>query len=558
MRLRALTACVFWLLAWPLAAEITVSIDRDPVRVDESFTVTFEAEGRVDDKPDFSPLERDFELLGSTQSNTFSMRNTEITRLRSWTIRLLARRTGEIEIPAIKFGRDHSLPVTVRVVPAPGIQGERDGEIFVEVSADSTDPYVQSQVLVQVRLYRAVNTTGSSLSDPEASDGAAVVEPLDDRTYETWRSGRRFVVFERRYAVFPQRSGELIIEPVVFRGDVAERRRTVLIDPYGNPQYDTSGPASRTVVRRSPPLTLNVRPPAVAGDWLPSADVTLEESWSDDPPVFEVGRPVTRTITLTAARQSAAHLPDITLALPGEFRTYTDRVETDNVVDEHGITGRRIERYAMIAREPGQYTLPAVELQWFNLQAGRQETLTLAERTVDVRPAAVIDDPAPLAPAAAGPAATPATDGRIERLNYLWIGIILFLAMGWAATVWHVWRGRFRDKSGPAMAFDRDAGLRRLRLACVRNDAAAARAALQHWLQSEYGDDGRTLRQLVAGIDGDISAAVAELDQVLYGRGSGQWRGDRLLQAVDRLRRHRPASVEDDTGPLAPLYQNTD
>ena len=48
-------------------ANITARLDRNPVSLDESFHLVYEADSDVDD-PDFSVLDHDFEILSSSQS----------------------------------------------------------------------------------------------------------------------------------------------------------------------------------------------------------------------------------------------------------------------------------------------------------------------------------------------------------------------------------------------------------------------------------------------------------------------------------------------------------
>jgi hypothetical protein len=42
---------------------VSVSIDRNPVNLQESFQLTFTASDDPDGEPDFSPLDKDFEIL---------------------------------------------------------------------------------------------------------------------------------------------------------------------------------------------------------------------------------------------------------------------------------------------------------------------------------------------------------------------------------------------------------------------------------------------------------------------------------------------------------------
>ena len=50
------------------AASITVSTSRNPVALDDSFHLIYEANSSVDDDPDFSPIYKNFDILSSSQS----------------------------------------------------------------------------------------------------------------------------------------------------------------------------------------------------------------------------------------------------------------------------------------------------------------------------------------------------------------------------------------------------------------------------------------------------------------------------------------------------------
>ena len=78
--------------------------------------------------------------------------------------------------------------------------------MFLDVKATPEQPYVQSQVLYTLRLYRRVDIAQAELSEPELTD--AVVEKLgEDSNYNTVVNGVSYLVTERKYAIFPQKSG---------------------------------------------------------------------------------------------------------------------------------------------------------------------------------------------------------------------------------------------------------------------------------------------------------------------------------------------------------------
>ena len=97
------------------AVTITVKTDRNPAVLQESFQLVFEAAGSVDDDPDFSPLEKDFQVLSTSTSTSMSIVNTKITRTKQWRLTVLPLNTGNLVIPAISFGKDNSpqTPLTV-------------------------------------------------------------------------------------------------------------------------------------------------------------------------------------------------------------------------------------------------------------------------------------------------------------------------------------------------------------------------------------------------------------------------------------------------------------
>jgi hypothetical protein len=188
------------------AIEIEALTDRTRVGLEESFALELRANGSVNGDPDLSVLEKDFELLGRTQSSQVQIVNSDIRRITTWTLSLLARSAGRKTIPAICVDDDCSNPVVIDVLPvgqsSHGTTGERD--LILEVSAEPDKLWVQSQLLYKVRILTRLNFLQASLSEPEPSGVEAVVQKLgDDRNYETERDGLRYQVIERSYAIFP-------------------------------------------------------------------------------------------------------------------------------------------------------------------------------------------------------------------------------------------------------------------------------------------------------------------------------------------------------------------
>ncbi|MFM8330862.1 MAG: BatD family protein [Candidatus Methylumidiphilus sp.] len=282
-KLAALWLCCWVLFAHPvLAATIKATPDRDPVRVDETFNLVFSTAEDVDDDPDFSPLADDFDIVSQNQGSQTSIINGKISQRQEWTLTLSPKRAGRLTIPPIAFGSDRSPAASVTVVDGgaaapPG--GDDHAELKLEVEASPKDPYVQAQVIYTVRILLRVNVVGADLSEPALPD--ALVEKLgEDRRYNTTRNGWEYTVIERKYAIFPQKSGLLRLDPV---------QLTAQVEVGGRSFFSRSTRAMRV---KSEAIDLKVRPQPTAftgSHWLPAAELTLEESWTQDPPQAKAG-----------------------------------------------------------------------------------------------------------------------------------------------------------------------------------------------------------------------------------------------------------------------------
>ncbi|HEY7775831.1 MAG TPA: hypothetical protein VIC02_04745, partial [Kineobactrum sp.] len=141
-------------------------------------------------------------------------------------------------------------------------------------------------------------------------------------------------------------------------------------------------------------------------------------------------------------------------------------------------------------------------------------------------------------------------------LLWPWQLLALVCALGWAATlIWY----RPRSPAAPSpkrTGENRAAGsaFKQLQAACASNSAPQARRALLAWGRARVAPaQCESLATLTAALgDPDLSTAAAQLDQALYGDGTGPWEGAALLAAVSRQQRTTDRSAADD--PMLELY----
>lgn len=68
LRTALAVATLLGLAPFAHAATITAQLDQSPVPVNQSFQLTYSVQGSADGDPDFSPIQKDFQVLGRSQS----------------------------------------------------------------------------------------------------------------------------------------------------------------------------------------------------------------------------------------------------------------------------------------------------------------------------------------------------------------------------------------------------------------------------------------------------------------------------------------------------------
>ena len=420
------TACTVMLLAGTLAcvsaadAAISAHISQNPVYAGDTFTLTLSADGGSGGQPDLTPLRNDFDIVGTGTSSQMSMINGRTSSMTQWRIELHARHSGDLKIPTLQVGGEHSQPIDVKVTDSPPANDAKAAaagqHVIVDAGVDPgvDAPYVQQQIPYRVRLYMDDAVRDGALTEPQMDD--TVIEPIgDEARYTETRNGRPYRVIERRYAIFAQKSGELEIPPVRFEGTVADggnargrrshadglMQRFMQGSPFANDPFFSGGlfgDPGRPVRSFGPAVKVNVRPRAGAqSTWLPATAVRVHDSWTTAPPSLEVGEPVTRTITIEADGLTGAQIPVIDTPAPGGLRQYREPAENATHNDGKRLVGVSRQTVTYIPDAAGTVTLPAMRVDWWDTTRDVAATATLPAWDLKIAPgsgAAAVPSPA--------------------------------------------------------------------------------------------------------------------------------------------------------------------
>lgn len=547
-----------------MAAEVKVTVESETVSVNDSFTLLFQVGEGVKGRPDLSPLNRDFRIISTQQRSNVTIINGKPNSQSEWLLELMAKQTGELTIPSIAFGTTKTPEMTITVVEGQNSASQtQDDDVFVEVEVNTDRSWVQAQIIYTIRLFRAVTTVNSRLSEPTSSYGQMFMEKLEDRQFETFRNNKRYAVLQRRYALFPQSSGEITIEPISFQGQITQRSRSL---------FDSFGKNSRAVQRFSRPIKLTIQavPADFTGDnWLPAENVQLHEKWLKDDLTLVAGEPATRTIVLRAEGLMSAQLPEIGAPdVPG-IRQYPEQPELTNQHSQDGILGVREEKSAVIANAAGDYVLPAVTIPWFNTKTGQMEEAVLPERVINAKS----DPNAPAVNETPTQTISNNSDASDEPQNALnsgssayWPWLSLLLGLGWGITAYLWWRDRHvsgtRSVSRqPSSSINKRQALIALRNVLSRDvDTQTAKNALLNWASAIWPEQPpASLGAISLRVDDELRTAVDKLNAALYQNdhtdSPNAWDREKLLIAVENFDAASDAQSQNNAleGRLEPL-----
>ena len=561
-RIHGFTLAIILLMAFSVAqaATVTAKLDRSSAVVGETVTLvlqTTDTDQSLD--TDLSVLATDFDVLNRRSETQMSFVNGRQTASVRLVITLEPKHEGNLLIPALKFPGASSEPLYLKVSAAPALAAGDAEPVFIEVTVqpESAPYFVLAQISLTVRIFYQANLTEAAINPPAPLQ--ASVRLLDEVPYQSDRNGERYRVLERRYAIFPERSGTLTIPPMQLSGRLIERPSDRLWQPTVR---------GRRVRVESEPLMLEIspRPTGFTGDfWLPARRVTLSQQISDNEKLH-VGEPVTRTVIVDAQGLEEHMLEEPVWPEVPATRIYPDQPQGISRDDGEWVLGHREFRYAVVPEEAGELVLPKIRLDWWDTVANRQRTAVLPEHRVTVLPSELSQTVATQPPAASVLPDTltglPVANSNSRGNSTLWKVSTVAFAILWLLTLLFFFRrGPVVDPvagTNGAVSLDEKVLLKQFQRACQKGDASAARKNLAQWIRNYAPQSMRgSMRDFgVACGEPALQAGIGELDVYGFADGSNNgWQGDGLWNAFRTWQQHLQNPRKPRIGNKPDLYK---
>lgn len=400
------------------AAQTKINVDApNMVAVDEQFNVTFIIEGT--DRPasfSWAPGD-DFTLVWGPQKgestsvsivNGKRSKSSQYTYTYTYTYIIAPKKTGKFELAAatarIKGETISSGTVSVEVLSggssSSGSSGNSSsgssqtsrsgnissGDLFMKFTVNHTNAVIGEPLTAELKLYQRVDIAGFEGAKFPSFNGFWSQETAAPSNIEFKREevdGQLYnTALLRRYVLIPQQAGDLVIDPAELVCLVNVRTQS-----RGNSIFDAFFDDNTTTVRKrvtTPAVHVHVRnlpagAPADFGGGVGNFRISARLSKNQ----LKTHEATSLIVTVTGkGNVSLLEAPKINF--PPDLEVYDTKTTENTDKSTGGTSGSKVFEYPFIPRSHGDFTIGPVEYSYYDINAGKYETVTAAPVTFTV------------------------------------------------------------------------------------------------------------------------------------------------------------------------------
>ncbi len=539
---------------------LSVTVDKMQVVEGHSLALKVRFKGKVSGQPDFGRLQTDFELMQTFHSKQLVVTNGVREDITQWTLLLMPRKKGKATVPSISLNGHHSEAIDITVTAAGSSSSGKDKpSVFFTAHIDETSPIVQSQVIYLVRLYyQAHRLYDGVLTLPQMQD--ALVQELGEKRYQTQRDGMTFDVLERKYALFPQKSGKMTVQGPELKAmlkNADDWDIEPMIAAGLSVQFGGQGKPIRVQAKS---LSLDVQPASEKSKlWLPAQSIRISDHWQHEPTPM-VGKPITRTVTIQAVGLMAEQLPEVTLESISGVQHYRDTPKLSNRNQDDQVLGTRIETITYIPTREGRLSIPSFKIDWWHTANQKRKTTTLSGKQWEIvaNPDAKTQEQMSKPDTLDTPQPKKEEPVEISENNpWMWAALtgaslwILTLIVWWCRSREFKWPLKPQRKENPSNV------IAQVKIACDKRDPRGCEQALLAWAKLHWIDSPPlSLGELQQYVSTSLSDAIKELAQNIYAPKSLKWQGSHALwhafEGFLKQKREKNKDRQEDLPPLNP------
>ncbi|AOW78020.1 hypothetical protein A3Q34_14915 [Colwellia sp. PAMC 20917] len=516
------------------ATQISATIDKNPIVVNESFILKITIDDDVDTNAlNTSALLKDFVVGRTSVSSQTSMVNFKTTQTTTWSTLLIGKSAGDYIIPPFTIAGINSQAIKVQILAENHPLADKQQDIFITTEISTKEVYVQQQLTLTVKLHFAAELKRGSLSEPTL-ESASITQIGKDKEEDTIINGRRYRVIERTYAISPKNSGEFTLKSPLFSGEI------LVPSTRRNNMFSFSETKPVSVIGDEIQLFVRPIPETFQGTWLPSNLLAIHQDWQPDVATFKVGEPITRIITLTAAGLSEEQLPLLEMTVPKGLKVYPDQAQLHTGMSSGHLVSQKVRNFAIVASKPGEYQLPEISVPWWNTVTNRYQVATIAAQKITVLPNSELNAAPAVMKNQQNKALIPTETIVITQASWLqWLFLTLWLL---TALAWFISAKRSRPLAVKTTKIDNRNNNPYLSLlaACKKNQGLEVLALISPWINTLQAKAGNKITAtlddaLIEINDNKFQDEIELLQQCYYGKEQKTWQGNALTSLIQAI-----------------------
>lgn len=261
-------------------------------------------------------------------------------------------------------------------------------DVYITASVNNTKPYLGEQIIVTYKIYTKVPVSNLAIEKLSSFNGFWSKSLMDDngqyRQSTEVINGEEYVTAEiNKVALFPQKTGELVIEPAEIsctaqlRVKNTTRRSNDPFDSFFNDPFFNRNVKNVTTKLKSKALNIDVQP-------LPQQN--KPKDFTGAVGEFKFTSQIDRTnlmandaLNITVEISGRGNIDLITLpefVFPVDFESFEPKVTTNTNPTPSGLTGKKKFEYLAIPRNPGTFTLNPITFSFFNPKTKTYQTFS--------------------------------------------------------------------------------------------------------------------------------------------------------------------------------------
>ena len=373
--------------------ELRAEVDFDQIDMNGQIVLTVTVSGDQEVGQPRIPVFKGFitQATGSRQNMVIS--GGTVSNSTSYTYTLIPRQTGRLTIDPITLdtpsGRLATQPIPVTVTAATYQQPRQQADVgrttrqekakpfFVEAAVNQDSIYLGEQLTYTFRYFRNVSVNETNNYSPPQTSGFISVDLPPQRKHTRMIDGETYRVVEVRTAMFPTRTGPLIIGQARLRVVPDVLSNLLGRDPFGMFRGQGRRPLTegepRNLATRAFEIKVLPLPPVPPGKTFSGAVGEVRLATEISSTSVGLGDPVTLKWTISGkGRKDLVDAPQV--AWPDGVETYPPTTTLATSTRNDVVTETKAFSIALVPRQEGTITIPAPELTYFNPSSRRYET----------------------------------------------------------------------------------------------------------------------------------------------------------------------------------------